>query len=436
MIYQKTIRQLPNGGRNNIINVMKTNIYRILIIIVLLSAANGCRSSRDDVDNANVKVAENISVSGQSADAKVNKTDAPVSGLTGGASVPAKRENLTAADRAAILRAVGFTDYAERSPEFIKWWNESYGTPLKNAGVTFHKLGDDKYLVEIMVDQGANQSTSVYALYKETAGQATAKSLELDSYRRENGKTVKTSEREKVGAPEFDEKTKILTITAAARGTGGCGERMIYIIVGDRAEAIEARYQKCSDDAFPPPEKWEKIPLGKSGDSDDKDEEMSGGNGVILNEEDFQMMSPAHAAVLKRWLRLQINNLRPVREDKNSASSQQYFRQDKPNEDPFYAVGDFNGNGIEDFAVILTGFVPRISPQTKRPLNSLAIFEMSPETSGKSPKTAFFSDQIDGFFIISGKGEKYVAISSYPSDDGFLLVPKGKTYAARPMVDF
>lgn len=417
---------------------MKADIYRTLIIIFLLFTAGGCQSNSTGTGNVNVRADENSSASGQSADAKVNKTDAPVSELAVGVSVPAKRENLTAADRAAILRAVGLKDYAERSPEFVKWWNESYGTPLKNAGVNFHKVGDDNYLVEIMVDQGANQSTSVYALYQESDGKATAKLLELDSYRRENGKTVKISDREKVGTPKFEEQTKILTITAAARGIGGCGERTQYKVVGDRAETIEARYQKCSDNAFPPPEEWEKIPLGKSVNRSDRrdDDEIGGGNGVILDEADFQMMSPAHAKVLKRWLRLQINNVRPVREDINSRSSQKYFRQDHPNDDPFYAVGDFNGNGIEDFAVILTGFVPKISPDTKRPLNALAIFEMSPETAGRNPKAAFFDDQIDALFIISGKGEKYLAISSYPSDDGFLFVPKGKTYTTKPMVDF
>ncbi len=428
---------------------MKTNISRLLLLAVLLFAANACRQDAANGDDTAVNKADNL-VAGEESAAP---TETPIkrkttnSELAGGAPVPAKRENLTAADRAAILRAVGFTDYAERSPRFVEWWNESYGTPLKNAGVTFYNLDGGRYLAAIMVDQGANQSTSVYALYQETgADKATAKLLELDTYDRENGKVNKTSEREKVGAPEFDEQSKILTITAAARGIGGCGERVKYKFVGDRAETIEARYQKCSN-AFPPPEEWELIPissknqpketlpLAKSGGIS-VCAEGYGGNGLEIKDADFVHIQPAHAVVLKRWLCFQKTNMRPVRADENSASSQKYFREDHPNLNPFYAVGDFNNNGIEDFAVILTYFVPNISPLTKRPLNAMAVFEMSPAASGNSPKAAYFSDRIDSLFIIAGREKGSLGIASYPSDDGFMLVPKGKTYTAKAMVDF
>lgn len=420
---------------------MKTNIYFILLITVLLFAVNACRHNSADVnEGAGAARPEDTAPVGQSATTTAATTAPTVENisqteLAGGASVPAKRENLTAADRAVILRAVGLTDYADRSPEFVKWWNESYGTPLKNAGVTFHSLGEGKYLVEIMVDQGANQSTSVYALYQETAAdKATAKLLELEGYNSKTGEIVKSGTKEQVGAPAFDEQNKILIITAAARGIGGCGERVKYKIADDRASLIEARYQECSNE-MPPPEKWKLVSLKQPGSSNN--DEIRGGNGVILNEDDFKQMSPAHALVLKRWLRQQRNNMRPLRQDENSASSQKYFRQDHPNDDPFYAVGDFNSNGIEDFAVILTYFAPDISPETKRPLNALAVFEMSPANKvSMTPKAAYFSDQIDSLFIISGKGKDYLAISSYPSDDGFYLVPKGNIYKTKVMVDF
>lgn len=413
---------------------MKINQYCTIAIIILMFFANACRQNSANTADSGTGGAENPAAGNPVAEttAAPNAVKAASSELTGGVPVAAKRDNLTAEDRAAFLRAIGLDDYAERSATFVSWWSESYGTPLKNAGVTFHALGGDKYLVEIMVDQGANLSTSVYALYQENAGQAIAKLLELEGYDSKTGEIVPSRAKEQSGAPVFDEQNKVLTITAPSRGTGGCGERVKYQIAENRARLIEARYQECSDEMVPP-EKWKLVPLKQTGSPQLT---ADGGNGVILNEADFQTMSPTHAAVLKRWLRLQTNNLRPVREDKNSISSQKYFRRDYPNDDPFYAVGDFNGNGVEDFAVILTGYVPKISPDTKRSINSLAVFEMSKETTGQSPKPPYYNDQIDSLFIIASRKQGQLGIASYPSDDGFLLVPKGSTYTVKPMVDF
>lgn len=432
---------------------MRTNYFYIASIVVLLLVAGSCRYSANVSDTQTGTQdggAVSSGVSGSSSNITAMPTEAKsaVLELPDGAAVPAKRENLTAADRAAFLRAIGLTDYADNSMQFVERWNESSGTPLKNAGMTFFDLGAGRYIVQTTVDRGANQSTSVYALYQETTdNRATAKKLELDSYYPdENGKIIKTTDLEKVGAPDFDAPSKILTITAASRGIGGCGSRMKYKIVGDRAETVEARYQKCTNDELIPPEKWELLSLSAA----DQPEitmpaakspgisvcsEGAGGNGLEIKEADFAHMKPAHAAVLKRWLCFQKDNMRPMRAEKNSLSSQKNFRRDHPNLDPFYAVGDFNNNGTEDFAVLLSYFAPQISPETKRPLNALAVFEMSSDSAKMNPPAAFFSNRIDSLFIITGTVKGQLAIASYPSDDGFLLVPQGKTYAVKAMLD-
>ena len=432
---------------------MKTNISCVLLIALFLFAANACRQNSPDAGNATVTQSDVSTASGQAATATATDSNTATSKLDGGAAVPAKRENLTAADRAAFLRAVGLTEYADNSARFVEYMTGPTGfKSFKNAGMTFFDLGAGKYLVEIMTDQGARLSTSVYALYQESgSGEATAKKLELDSYYPKDGKIVKSTALEKVGAPRFDAPSKTLTIIAAARGYGGCGELTKYKIVGDRAETIEARYQECTDsDELLPPEKWAKLSInGETAETAPPVKlpvakspgisvcaEGYGGNGLEIKHADFARMQPAHAAVLQRWLCFQKANMRPARDEKNSLSSQKYFRQDRPSEDPFYAVGDFNKNGIPDFAVILDYFVPRIHPETKRGINALAIFEMSPETTGNQPEAAYFTDVMDALFIVGTFSESGTLWSgSYPSDDGIIFVPKGKTYTVEPMVD-
>lgn len=314
--------------------------------------------------------------------------------------------------------------------------------------MNFFELGGGKYLVEIMIDQGARLSTSVYALYQESdSGKASAKKLELDSYYPKDGKIVKSSGLEKAGAASFDAQSKTLTVIVPARGSGGCGELTKYKIANDRAETIEARYQECTDDdELLPPEKWKKLSL--SSENAQKASlpvakspgisvcaEGCGGNGLEIKVEDFAHLKPAHAAVLKRWLCYQETNMRPLLEEETSRSSQNYLRRDYPDKNPFYAVGDFNNNGKEDFAVLLSLYVPKISSDTKRKVNALAVFDTTTANDAQ-PKAAYLSGEIDSLIIIAVAEKGSLAVASYPSDDGFLLVPQGNTYMPKAMVDF
>lgn len=419
--------------------------YGTVLITLFLLGASSCTSSTatNDASAAGGEAARGTAPATQTASGKSTAE------LKGGIPVPAKRDNLTADDRAAFLRAIGLTEYADNSAQFVKYMAGPTGVgSFKNAGITFFDLGDGRYLVDIMIDQGASLSSSVYALYQESSsGKASAKKLELDSYYPKDGKVVKSTGFEKAGAPSFDAKSKILTIIAPARGTGGCGELTKYKIVSDRAETVEARYQECTnDETLLPPEKWEKLsltsettqsatlPVAKS-PGISVCAEGYGGNGQEIRDADFAHLKPVHAALLKRWLCYQETNMRPVYEDKTSRSSQTYFRRDHPNDNPFYAVGDFNNNGREDFAVLLVSYAPEISPDTKRKLNALAVFE-TPAADEAKPKAAYFNDQIDSLFIIAGSADGTLAVASYPSDDGFLLAPQGKTYKPKAMVDF
>lgn len=162
--------------------------------------------------------------------------------------------------------------------------------------------------------------------------------------------------------------------------------------------------------------------------------EGAGGNGLEIKDADFAHMQAAHAAVLKRWLCFQKVNMRPAREEQESAESQRYFKRDHPTGDPFYAVGDFNKNGAADFAVVLDFFAPKLSAE-KRALKALAIFEMSPPKTGDKPVAAFFTDEVDPLSIIGTNKEYGLWLGSYPSDDGVIFIPKGDGYVVKAMME-
>ena len=404
---------------------------KILISLTLgafvLFTAVSCRQNNEEKSDA--EQATTVETEQGGGVIKTDQKTDESAKLEGGVAVPAKRGNLTAADRAAFLRAIGLTDYADNSERFL----EAYDF-LKNAGISFQEMGDGKYLAEIITDQGAHATSSVYALYQETApDKATAKLLEFTNYFTnhfdKNGELsnkneiVKTTGKEFPGGAKFDKNSKVLTVTSYGRGTGGCGSQSKYKMTNDRPVIFEVREQECTN-VNVEPENWKKIDFEKA-------ESASGG----VRDAGFSYMKPEHITVLKTWLAERKDNLHLAQYEYDSTSSQKYLSRDAPERDPFYAVGDFNNNGIEDFAVILDDENAEIEPQTKRQPNALAVFEMSPANKNGKPHAAFFSDQIDSLFIIH-PSKKEVSIGSYPSDDGFYLVPKGDSYEVKALVDF
>lgn len=403
---------------------MKVNISRILLVAVFLCTVSSCRQSAANADVASPKSAEN-SMAGAPVSGAAATPNEPVAeklALEGGAPVSAKKENLMLADRVAFLNAVGFKGYAEMSANFLPRIQDRAANCeiCGNAGMLFHELGDGKYLVEIFASEGAREATSVFALYQETAGKATAKALEFDDFGKSDGKVTRSSNRDVVGHPEFDGKNKILTVTAYGRGTGGCGSQSKYRIIDNRIDIIEARAQECTNKDVKV-EDWAKIPV----------EEYKKMN---LPDANFAPMKPEHAAILKAWLAERDDEMQLANYEYDSMKSQNFLKEDSPKSSPFYAVGDFNGNGVEDFAVILDRPNASYSEQTKRTPNALAVFEVAAANNDKNPRPAFFSDTIDSLFVIHPFKENLV-IGSYPSDDGFYLVPKGDSYEVKLILE-
>lgn len=137
----------------------------------------------------------------------------------------------------------------------------------------------------------------------------------------------------------------------------------------------------------------------------------------------FENIKPAHAEILAAWLKTK-PHLDLARPGEIPADQMKRFRewQKNPNAHPYYAVGDFNQDGREDFAVLLN------NKKTGKE-RSLAVFE----AGSKSPD--FFNREMFEHFILSFDWEKKVLyISSFESDDGVILTPKGDSYILESML--
>lgn len=130
-----------------------------------------------------------------------------------------------------------------------------------------------------------------------------------------------------------------------------------------------------------------------------------------------------HRAIVERWLqRKPALRLATEKDCKNKegleASRQEYGRDYQP----YYAVGDFNHDGQQDFAVAL------VNQQKPSQRFAIAIFN-GPFNQKQTNLPAFFADGIDlvdgGLVVLSGN--RLVA-GVFQSDDCVVLRPRGKTY--------
>jgi len=97
-----------------------------------------------------------------------------------------------------------------------------------------------------------------------------------------------------------------------------------------------------------------------------------------------------------------------------------------PDYHPYTATGDFNGDGVEDFAVVVV-------EQSKQENNfALVVFNGPFESETASP--AFMKSGLDlkyqGLFYGPPRPKPYrLLLGRFESDSGLLLVPRGRGYA-------
>ena len=133
-----------------------------------------------------------------------------------------------------------------------------------------------------------------------------------------------------------------------------------------------------------------------------------------------------HRAVLQQWLSSKPTLRLATEQDCVNKEGLTATRQENgQNYQPYYAVGDFNRDGQEDFAVVLIN-------QGKRSRRfAIAIFN-GPFNARRSSLPNFFTEGVDlsqgGLVVLSGN--RLVA-GVFQSDDCVMLRPSGRTYVMK-----
>ena len=145
-----------------------------------------------------------------------------------------------------------------------------------------------------------------------------------------------------------------------------------------------------------------------------------------------QHIWPKHRAVLQQVL-LNRPGWRPATMEDAFAGETDEGREYKRGEiayhgknfHPYYAVGDFNQDGSEDFAVIL------INADDLPPKFAVAIFN-GPFTQNQRPVPTFFSEKVSSndwlFWVTDDRFGKRFLVGPPGSDAGFIIRPRGRRY--------
>ncbi len=121
---------------------------------------------------------------------------------------------------------------------------------------SFFRVGNQKYIVQIMCNLGAYQGAFEYYLLTENAGQIQSKPLTLLKVGERGEKLVDNS---LVGYPTYNLFKKELTVFTKSRGIGDCGTFGRYQFENDRFVAKEIRVKTECDGKYIEPEKYPKV---------------------------------------------------------------------------------------------------------------------------------------------------------------------------------
>lgn len=175
------------------------------------------------------------------------------------AQVPAKKSELTVADREAWQKVLQWPVTLEEQ------WRRSRTTIDRDqSGLVFYGLGRGNYLVQIEVHESSYQPRYLFMYFSE-ASKAPARMLRLKTYEGDDDDVNKISTRlleEVEGVPSFDQAKKQLVFHTKGRGTGDCGSLVRYNITPTRAIPTEARVHACFDDyslGITDPLRWRRV---------------------------------------------------------------------------------------------------------------------------------------------------------------------------------
>jgi hypothetical protein len=149
-------------------------------------------------------------------------------------------------------------------------------------------------------------------------------------------------------------------------------------------------------------------------------------------QESPSYLRPQHKEVVEEWLKLRPDLRLATEADNINKDGLAFTRKERgKNYHPYYAVGDFNGDGKEDFAV---AFVKK--KKSKWPF-VFAIFN-GPLTKGRKPSYATDADLADGGIMYSAKGsarQGRLLFGTFESDNCVIVRPRGRSYVTRNCLD-
>jgi len=135
-------------------------------------------------------------------------------------------------------------------------------------------------------------------------------------------------------------------------------------------------------------------------------------------------LRPEHRTILQKWLAHKKGLRLATEDDVVNKKALEYARSADKHYYPYYAVGDFNQDGTQDFAVALANRDSSLKNFT------VAIFN-GPFKSAKKNEPAFLSDRFDTdwwLFVEIQDKQQILSVGVYETDFGLIFRPRKKGY--------
>lgn len=161
----------------------------------------------------------------------------------------------------------------------LRWSDDYYSRYAKNyetgeidenhgdSGLEFYELGNNKWLLEVVVGFGAYQGTYRYYFLDESRNQKSWKEVLFRQLAWNHSDEIREIlEPELSGIPSFDLESGLITTFYKGRGIGDCGSLITYKFTDGETELVEYRHRDLPDsdeeidfENIPPPEEWEVV---------------------------------------------------------------------------------------------------------------------------------------------------------------------------------